>query len=185
MSDASEPRPDQPAPTEDPQHRPPPGPLDVSGLVRSVRRRADLSQRELAQKAGVAVSTVGRIEAGRLVPTVAALERLLAVAGLALVAVDERYVLVEPQRDVPRDGMLDGGGRRYPAHLDVIVQPRSGEWWGDKYGLARPPETYHRSRAYRDNQRYRSQWETRVQQFRTARRPLTAEEWLRRHPEEG
>ncbi|WP_433506093.1 helix-turn-helix domain-containing protein [Pseudonocardia halophobica] len=185
MSDAPESAPDQPDPGTETPRRPPPGSLDVSGLVRAVRRRADLSQRELAQKAGVAVSTVGRIEARRLVPTVAALERLLALAGLALVAVDERYVLVEPQRDVPRDGMRDGAGRRYPAHLDVIVQPGSGEWWGYKYGLAGPPETYHRSRAYRDNQRRRLQWETRVKQFRTARRPLTAEEWLRRHPEEG
>ena len=39
----------------------------------------------------------------------------------------------------------------------VILDPERGEWWGDQFGLARPPETYTRSRAKRDEQRARSQ----------------------------
>jgi hypothetical protein len=115
-------------------------------------------------------------------PTLPTLERLLVVGGIALVAVDGEYRIVEPMLDVPEGGLLDGAERRYPAHYGVIVQPRAGEWWGGKYGLARPPETYHRSRGYREAQRSYSQWDTR--HFRTRHRPLTLDEWLRRHPEE-
>ena len=36
----------------------------------------------------------------------------------------------------------DGAERRYPSHLDTILDPEPGEWWADIYGLARPPETF-------------------------------------------
>jgi len=45
--------------------------------VRRAREEAGLSIRELAGRAGVAASTVWRIESGRLDPTVSMLERLL------------------------------------------------------------------------------------------------------------
>jgi hypothetical protein len=57
------------------------------------------------------------------------------------------------------DGDLrDGAERRFPAHLDVIIEPQPGEWWGDQYGLARPPETFRRDRSARDPQRWLSQY---------------------------
>jgi transcriptional regulator with XRE-family HTH domain len=140
------------------------GGLLVSGLVRAARRRADLNQRELARRAGVSASTVGRIEAGTLVPSLATLIRLLAVADLELVVIDGDRRQVAPME--PFESATDGAGRRYPAHLDTILDPRMGEWWGDLYGLARPPETFHRDRAKRDAQRARSRWEVRVAQTR-------------------
>jgi hypothetical protein len=76
---------------------------------------------------------------------------------------DEGHVL-HPMRD--REDLLDGAERRYPAHLDVIPDPARSEWWGGKYGLARPPETFHRDRALRDEQRKASQWEVRVAKHR-------------------
>ncbi|SCL24924.1 Helix-turn-helix domain-containing protein [Micromonospora nigra] len=39
--------------------------LDLGVLLRAARRRADLSQRELAVRSGVPHSTVARIESGR------------------------------------------------------------------------------------------------------------------------
>lgn len=48
--------------------------------VRRAREEAGLSIRELAERAGVAASTVWRIESGRLDPTVSMLERLLEAA---------------------------------------------------------------------------------------------------------
>ncbi|MCW0216159.1 MAG: helix-turn-helix domain-containing protein [Pseudonocardia sp.] len=155
---------------------------DPGGLVRAARRRADLSQRGLAAEAGMARSTVSRIEAGTLVPSLATLGRLLAVAGLRLVLVDEDGAVVPPMLDVPDGGLLDGADRRYPAHLDVILEPTSGDWWGGRYGLARPPETFHRDREYRDAKRRRSQWEVRVARFRHDPPPPTVDQWLRRHP---
>ena len=130
------------------------GPYPVPGLLRRARRLADLSQRELARLAGVSHSTVGRMESGAIVPVLPSLQRMLAAAGLWLVVVDNEGRVVTPMRDV--DDIRNGGGSFYPAHLDVILDPRHGDWWGDRYGLARPPETFHRDRKRRDAQRERS-----------------------------
>jgi uncharacterized protein len=54
-------------------------------LVREARERAGLTAHELATTAGVAASTVTRIEKGQMNPTVAMLERLLDAAGADLV----------------------------------------------------------------------------------------------------
>lgn len=137
-----------------------PDDFDLVGLLRTVRRRADLSQRELARQAAVSPSTVNRIEAGALTPSLPVLRRILAVAELDLVPVDRDGRLVRPMLD-HRDDLHDGAERRYPSHLDTILDPQYGEWWGDRYGLARPPETFHRDRGRRDAQRRRSQWEAR------------------------
>lgn len=128
-----------------------------------------MSQRELARAAGVAASTIGRIESGTLVPSVDVVKRVLAVAGLQLVVVDETGHIVQPMG--VWDDTRDGAERRYPAHLDTILDPEPGEWWADLYGLVRPPETFHRSRAYRDQLRARSQWEVRVAKHRSAPPP--------------
>ncbi|MEH1124520.1 helix-turn-helix domain-containing protein [Micromonospora sp. CPCC 206061] len=140
------------------------GQYPVAGLVRRARRIADLSQRQMARSAKVAPSTVGKVEAGVMVPSVDVLERLLAAAGLFLAVVDQDGRVVTPMEDW--DDTRDGAERRYPSHLDTILDPRLGEWWADTYGLARPPETFHRSRARRDAMRRRSQWEVRVKQHR-------------------
>ena len=138
--------------------------LAVPGLVRRVRRIVGISQRELAVAAEVSRSTVSRIEKGALLPSLPVFERILGVAGLGLVVADEDGHMVLPMRD--REDALDGAERRYPSHLDTILDPEPGEWWGDQYGLARPPETFHRDRHMRDMQRRRSQWEVRVKKYR-------------------
>lgn len=153
--------------------------LDVVGLVRTARRRADTSQREMAEKAGLSASTVGRIEAGSLRPSLTALASLLAVAGIRLVAVGPDDLPVPPMWDAPDHNLRDGAGRRYPSHLDVIVDPTGWEWWGGRYGLAGPPETFLRDRERRDVQRRRSQWEVRVALFGGVPPPPTVQEWLR------
>ena len=71
----------------------------------------------------------------------------------------------------------DGADRRYPAHLDTILDPEFGEWWADSYGLARPPETFRRNRAYRDYQRRQSRWEVRSAQLRFAPPPRLPRGW--------
>lgn len=159
----------QPAPA--PPALPPPqvGPDTVPGLVRKVRRLADLSQRELAQAAQVSPTTVARVERGALTPSLGMLLRLLAAARLVLVVADEQGRVIQPMRTW--DDTRDGAGRRFPAHLDLILDPRGGDWWADIYGLARPPETFHRDRRWRDARRRRSQWEVRVKQLRSAPEP--------------
>lgn len=53
-------------------------------LIREARRSAGLSQRELAFRAGMPQSTVGRIEAGHLGPRWPTLEALLRAAGMTV-----------------------------------------------------------------------------------------------------
>ena len=58
--------------------------LDAALLVREARSRAELTQRELATRAGTAQSVVARIEAGQTRPGSGTLRRLLEAAGFEL-----------------------------------------------------------------------------------------------------
>ncbi|MEV4618215.1 helix-turn-helix transcriptional regulator [Asanoa sp. NPDC049573] len=149
--------------------------LAVSGLVRAARRRADFSQRQLATKAGVSHGTVAKVESGESNPSLAMMERLLGACGFRVVVIDPHNRRLWPMID--SDNTVNGGGRRFPAHLDVILDPVRGEWWGDAYGLARPPETFYRDRRLRDQQRWRSVWEVRVKQYRNVPPPPLRPEW--------
>lgn len=60
--------------------------MDAGDLLRTARRLAGVSQRELARRAGVSRSTVEGVEAGRRDLSVAVLQSLLEVAGLELTA---------------------------------------------------------------------------------------------------
>lgn len=123
-----------------------------------------MSQRQMARFAKVAPSTVGKVEAGVMTPSVDVLERLIGTAGLYLAVVDQDGRVILPMEDW--DNTRDGAGRRYPSHLNLILDPEPGEWWADKYGLARPPETFHRCPYDREARRRRSVWEVRVAQNR-------------------
>jgi transcriptional regulator with XRE-family HTH domain len=65
--------------------------MDVPTLVRQMRHDADLSVRSLAKAAGVAASTVHRIEKGELHPTVETVRQLAGAAGFRL--------RIEPEHD--------------------------------------------------------------------------------------
>jgi transcriptional regulator with XRE-family HTH domain len=89
-----------------------------SRALRQLRRRFDLSQRELAEKAGLAPSTIAELELGRAAPSVRLLEIAFAAVGFRLILTDcggepIQWSLADDSQ--PRDA----GGRRYPAHLDV------------------------------------------------------------------
>lgn len=79
-------------------------------MVRAARRRADLSQIELAKMANVHKSTVGRIEARQLMPSLALFVHLMAVTGFNLVVVDEAANVLRPMRD--KEDLRDGAERR-------------------------------------------------------------------------
>jgi transcriptional regulator with XRE-family HTH domain len=61
--------------------------MDAARVLRQARRRAGLTQRELAEKAGVPQSQVAKIESGAVVPRVDTLDRLLEAAGEGLESV--------------------------------------------------------------------------------------------------
>lgn len=58
--------------------------MEAARIVRYARRRAGLSQRALAARAGVAQPALARIESGAVSPTLATVARLLTAAGSTL-----------------------------------------------------------------------------------------------------
>lgn len=142
----------------------------LGDTLRALRRRADLSQRELASVAGVPASTVARIESGSAQdPRYRTMERLVRAAGFTLAVVDGQAEttpvgLISTRSPTPE--LLDAAGRRYPAHLDVreVRDPRDwgGAWWAHNYVLPPshwpvdvPAYSYDLCRAERDRRRRR------------------------------
>jgi transcriptional regulator with XRE-family HTH domain len=76
-------------------------------LVREARKRVGLTQAELARRAGVPQSTVGRVESGARVPSTELTERLVRAAGFEL-----RAGLGEP--DPQTDSLFERTLRRTP-----------------------------------------------------------------------
>jgi transcriptional regulator with XRE-family HTH domain len=70
-------------------------------IVREARRRAGLSQAELAQRAGTSQSAVARYERARALPSLATLYRLVGACGLDL------RMRLEPHAADPRRPLID------------------------------------------------------------------------------
>ncbi|HKI27951.1 MAG TPA: helix-turn-helix transcriptional regulator, partial [Actinomycetota bacterium] len=58
--------------------------MDAAETLRDARRRAGLSQRELARRAHTPQPTIARIESHAVVPRMDTLDRLLAACGVTL-----------------------------------------------------------------------------------------------------
>jgi transcriptional regulator with XRE-family HTH domain len=84
--------------------------MDTGLELARARRRAGLSQRELAARAGTSQATISAYEAGRKQPSVAVLERLLRSAGAEL------RVTEAPARRSTSD--LERAGRQF---ADVLL----------------------------------------------------------------
>src|SRR6059058_3104338 len=66
--------------------------MRAKDIVRVARRRSGLTQRRLAQKRGISVSSISRIERGFADPRVDTLDRLVRACGMELEPMD-RHVL--------------------------------------------------------------------------------------------
>jgi transcriptional regulator with XRE-family HTH domain len=126
------------------------GDFDLSGALRRIRRSADLSQRDLAQAAGLSASAVARAETGVRDLSVGALVRAAALAGLRLALLDTAGTEV---LGMAEGAVRDMAGRRFPAHLDT----RHGDdgWWYavHRYDRPQPWYTFDRDRGARDARR--------------------------------
>jgi transcriptional regulator with XRE-family HTH domain len=126
--------------------------FDLSGALRRIRRRADLSQRQLAESCEISQSVVARAESGYRDIPVALLRRAAALAGLRLALLDE------DGKEVPGmapDAVRDLGRRRFPAHLDTVHSDERWSRYEDQYYRPRPWYTVDRDRAARDALRRR------------------------------
>ena len=102
--------------------------------LRRARRIARLSQRELAARAQVPLSTLARIEAGITAdPRVSTLAALFAAAGCTLTVLSRAH---QELPEHPWEAKRDYGFRHFPAHLDLwpVNQPyavhNTVDWWG-------------------------------------------------------
>ena len=82
--------------------------MAIASLIREARRRAGLTQAELARRAGVPRSTVARIESGARVPSTAMVERLVRAADLEV-------TVALAESDPGTDAMFERTLRRTPA----------------------------------------------------------------------
>jgi transcriptional regulator with XRE-family HTH domain len=107
--------------------------MNWARLLRAARRASAVSQRELADLAGVPRSTVDRIESGRVKPRTDTALRLLDALGFHLVVADASGRVLELDDD--HDRLRDAAGRRFPAHLYWQKTPSWSDyggngWWG-------------------------------------------------------
>ena len=124
--------------------------FDLPGALRRIRRRADLSQRELAAAAGISPSAIGQAESGRRELSVGVVSGLASLAGLRLGLLDHRGQEVAP---MSQDAVRDGANRRFPAHLDTRYSDE-GWWHGPhRYDREQPWYTFDRDRLRRDGYR--------------------------------
>jgi transcriptional regulator with XRE-family HTH domain len=101
-------------------------PIDVPAALRAVRRLRGVSQRQLAELAGLPPSTVSRIEAGSTDPRLSTLAALLAAAGVELrPCVGDGPLTI----DAKRDRLRDSTGRHLPAHWEVRSYTWLDGWW--------------------------------------------------------
>ncbi|OMQ15271.1 hypothetical protein A7K94_0210715 [Modestobacter sp. VKM Ac-2676] len=122
----------------------------MGSLLRRIRRRGDLSQRELARLLGISAAAIGQAESGRRDLPARVLCRAAALAGLRVTLADRSGTEVP---GMAPDAVRDAAGRRYPAHLDT----RFGDlgWWHgeQRYSRERPWYTFDRVREVRDESR--------------------------------
>jgi transcriptional regulator with XRE-family HTH domain len=82
--------------------------MDAADMVRTARRRAGLTQRELARRSGIPQPTISRIERGLISPTFDTLRPLIEGAGMEL-------LLGEPVSDGVDRSLIREQLRRSPA----------------------------------------------------------------------
>lgn len=114
--------------------------MDVGARLKSVRKKQDLSQRELAKRAGVTNSTISMIEKNSVSPSVSSLKKVL--SGIPMSMVEFFSEVDESDQEMPvvysYDSLLDlsvqdvqfklvgkAYGKRAMAFLEEIYAPGS------------------------------------------------------------
>ncbi|NII40987.1 hypothetical protein E9228_001623 [Curtobacterium flaccumfaciens] len=112
--------------------------LSAAAIIREARLRADLTQVQLATRAGVTQSVISTYENGRREPSLAALQRLLLAAGFRT-AIDLQPVaeplplrdLVTRHRDELRAALERHGAVAVRQLLDPSGPHRADDWPAD------------------------------------------------------
>ncbi len=105
---------------------------EIAAAVRAGRAEHGLSQRELAERAGLSQSAVAKLEAEVGNPSLATVVRVLAACG-------GRLSLERPAQPTRMSGeyVRDGQGRRLPAHLSPYRLSAPPSWWSGATDIRR------------------------------------------------
>ena len=95
--------------------------MTAGQVLRDARHRAGLTLRQLADRADTSHSTLSAYEAGRKVPTVATLERILRAAGFAL---DLALTPRPADRGRELEAVLELAGHFPARHAATLEYPR-------------------------------------------------------------
>ena len=102
-------------------------------MLRMARRRAQLSQRELARRAGVPQATISRIENSVVSPTLDTLDPLIRACGMRLGVVDQRGLDVD--RSQISERLLMTPAERFRLAVDAANGVRE---FRRAFGVGRP-----------------------------------------------
>jgi transcriptional regulator with XRE-family HTH domain len=116
--------------------------VDAAAYLRAARGTRRVSQRELAELAGVPRSTLDRIEAGITDPRLRTLERLFTALGYDLAVCNDagRVLRIDETRE-----RLRTAGRHFPPHWEYEEVHWYDDWWGwyrKRRTTATPTHTY-------------------------------------------
>ena len=103
----------------------------IGALVKEMRRHAQLTQRELAERAGTSQSAIAKVEQGESNPTIDTIERWAAAAGFAVQFTLVPLPVVDPvveryKRDVDRSLLRENLRKSVHERLRSL-----GEWQTD------------------------------------------------------
>ena len=107
----------------------------IGALVKEMRRHAQLTQRELAERAGTSQSAIAKVEQGESNPTIDTIERWAAAAGFAVQFTLVPLPVVDPvveryKRDVDRSLLRENLRKSVHERLRSL-----GEWQADLHTL--------------------------------------------------
>ncbi len=125
--------------------------FELSGCLRRIRRTADLSQRQLAERMGVPKSTLAAAEAGVRDLPAGRLADAAALAGLRIALVDAEGQEVSPMTPA---GARDAARRHLPAHLDTVHADEVPDRWEHRPDRRQPWFTFALDRSGRDLRRH-------------------------------
>jgi transcriptional regulator with XRE-family HTH domain len=106
--------------------------MDAARVLRYARRRAGFTQRQLAERAGVAQPMIARIESGRSIPRVDTFDKLLEASGMGL-EIEPRLGL-GLDRTLPRELLKVSPRRRIE-----LLQREAEEMARFDRAVSRPP----------------------------------------------
>jgi transcriptional regulator with XRE-family HTH domain len=93
--------------------------------IAQLRKRAQITQAELAERVDVATETISRLERGATLPSLARLQAVARALGLELYELFDRQKRVAGRRGLAMDRLVSVMGARSPEDIQVIVDVAS------------------------------------------------------------